>query len=165
MAIHILFSREVNEGMPPLPRAYRHARFVADQDPPPMMGFPMRLPSTVIAGLATVLLCVGVAAAAPLALAVASAKLVRDSTSGQVALSLELTPDGKQAFAAFTTANVGKIVDLSIDGAVVMSPRLMEPIVGGEIMVSGAFAPGELERIAQKIASGKATVAVDAKAK
>ncbi|UDL90987.1 hypothetical protein LGH82_06800 [Mesorhizobium sp. PAMC28654] len=99
----------------------------------------------------------------PLTLAMAKAKLVPGTVSGQ-SLSLELTPESKQAFAAFTTANVGKVVDLSIDGAVVMSPRLMEPITGGEIMVSGTFVPGELERIVEKISSGDVSVTVYVKA-
>lgn len=117
-----------------------------------------------IAGLAIVLLACGLAMAKPLTLAIAKADVVHDPAPGQVALNLKLTPGSKQAFAAFTKANVGKTIDLSIDGAVVMSPRLVEPILGGEIMVSGTFAKGELRRLAERISSGSAKVAVDVKA-
>jgi preprotein translocase subunit SecD len=116
-----------------------------------------------ITAIAVVLMACKVTMADPLTLAVAKAKLVSGAVSGQ-SLSLELTQESKQAFAVFTTANVGKVVDLSVDGAVVMSPRLMEPITGGEIMVGGAFAPGELERIVEKISSGGVSVTVDVKA-
>lgn len=78
-------------------------------------------------------------------------------------LSLKLTPDSGKAFAMFTGANVGKIVDFSIDGAIVTSPRIVEPILGGEIMVSGAFKPGEVERVAERISAGGSRVEVDVK--
>ena len=61
------------------------------------------------------------------------------------ALNLKMTPDGGRAFAAHQ-ANVGKTIDLSVAGTVVMSPRLVEPILGGEVMISGKFAQGELRR-------------------
>ena len=116
-----------------------------------------------LTSFAMLLLLCGLAAAEPLTLGVATATVVPDP-SRQAALDLKLTPDSAKAFAAFTSANVGKTIDLSIDGAVVMSPRLVEPILGGEIMVSGTFAKGELERLARRISSGDAKVAVEAKA-
>ncbi|MER8391150.1 hypothetical protein NKH10_04480 [Mesorhizobium sp. M1340] len=114
-----------------------------------------------IAGLAIVLLACGPGKAQPLTLAIAKASVVRDPAPGQVALSRELTPDGRKAFAEFTSANVGNTIDLSIDGSVVMSPRLVEPILGGRLMVSGNFVQGELTRIANRISSGDAKVTVD----
>ena len=78
----------------------------------------------------------------------------------QSALDLQLTPQGGEAFAAFTERHVGKTVDLVIDGKVMISPRLVEPIIGGRIVVSGKFAPGRLEAIARRISAGSATVDV-----
>ena len=115
-----------------------------------------------LTSFAMLLLLCGLAAAEPLKLGVATAMVMPDPS--QAALDLKLTPDSAKAFAAFTSANVGKTIDLSTDGAVVMSPRLVEPILGGEIMVSGTFAKGELERLARRISSGDARVAVEAKA-
>jgi preprotein translocase subunit SecD len=117
-----------------------------------------------ITAIAVTLMVGNVAMAEPLTLAIAKATMVPVPASGEFALNLQLTQESEQAFAAFTTANVGKVVDLSIDGAVVMSPRLMEPTTGGEIMVGGTFAPGELERIVEKISSGGVGVTVDVKA-
>ena len=51
---------------------------------------------------------------------------------------------------------------LRIDGKVVMSPRLMEPILGGVIMVSGTFEPGQLAEIGKQIIPGGAKVEVEA---
>ncbi|MER8848924.1 MULTISPECIES: SecDF P1 head subdomain-containing protein [Mesorhizobium] len=122
----------------------------------------MRILFRLVAAVATVL--VGqTAVAEPLTLIIARTVAVPDSVSGQAMLSLKLTPDSGKAFARFTGANVGKIVDLSIDGAVMMSPRIVEPIRGGEIMVSGTFKPGEVERIAERISAGDAKVEVDVK--
>ncbi|BCH10290.1 hypothetical protein MesoLj131c_45480 [Mesorhizobium sp. 131-3-5] len=117
-----------------------------------------------IAGTAMVLLACGLAVAEPLALAIATAAVVSDQASGQRALNLKMTPDSTKAFADFTRANVGKVVDLSVDGAVVASPRLVGPILGGEVMLSGSFAPGELQRLAERISAGGAKVTVEVKA-
>ena len=78
----------------------------------------------------------------------------------QSALDLQLTPQGGEAFAGFTERHVGKTVDLVIDGKVMISPRLVEPIIGGRIVVGGKFAPGRLEAIARRISAGSATVDV-----
>ncbi|BCG94379.1 SecDF P1 head subdomain-containing protein [Mesorhizobium sp. 131-2-1] len=124
----------------------------------------MRASCRLVVCLAMLLLACGLAAAQPLALAVAAATVVRDPAPGQDALDLKLTPDSAKAFAAFTVANVGRTIDLSVDGAVVMSPRLLEPILGGEIMVGGRFSRNELRRLAERISSGSGKVTVDARA-
>ncbi|TPL78623.1 hypothetical protein [Mesorhizobium sp. B2-3-12] len=123
----------------------------------------MRIPSRFITTVTAVLVVAQIAVADPLTLIIVKAVAVPDPASGQDMLSLELTPDSGKAFAMFTGANVGKIVELSIDGAVVTSPRIVEPILGGEIMVSGVFKPGEVERIAERISAGGSRVEVDVK--
>jgi len=117
-----------------------------------------------IAAATLVLFACGLAMAEPLALAIAKAMVVSDEASGQMALNLKMTPDSAKAFADFTKVNVGKVVDLSVDGAVVASPRLVEPILGGEVMVNGSFAAGELQRLAERISAGGAKVTVEVKA-
>lgn len=116
-----------------------------------------------IAGVAIMLLACGLAMAEPLTLVIAKAAVVSDAASGQMALNLKMTPDSATAFADFTRANVGKVVDLSVDGAVVASPRLVEPIFGGEVMLNGTFAAGELQRLADRISVGGAKVTVEVK--
>ena len=116
-----------------------------------------------IAAVAVMLLACGLAMAEPLTLAIAKAAVVSDQTSGQMVLSLKMTADSAKAFADFTKANVGKVVDLNVDGAVVASPRLVEPILGGEVMLNGTFAAGELQRLADRISTGGAKVTVEVK--
>lgn len=124
----------------------------------------MKSLACVIAGVAIVLVACGLAMAEPLTLAIAKAAVVSDQASGQMALSLKMTPESAKAFADFTRANVGKVVDLSVDGAVVASPRLVEPILGGEVMLNGTFDAGELQRLAERISAGGAKVTVEVKA-
>jgi preprotein translocase subunit SecD len=123
------------------------------------MGIPIRLASLI----ATALLASGAAALAePLQLAVAKVSVVTDRITNGKSLSLELTPQSRDAFGEFTTQHVGDTIDLRIDGEVVMSPRLMEPILGGLIMVSGAFEPARLVEIGKQIIPGGARVEVEA---
>ena len=121
----------------------------------------MRVQFGLFTELLSILMSVAVAMAEPLVLGIAQVNVTPAIPEGQMALSLDLTPESRQAFAEFTTANVGKTINLSIDGKVVMAPRIMEPITGGKLMVSGNFAGGEVERIARKILDGDVKVQVD----
>lgn len=121
----------------------------------------MRVQFGLFAGLLSILMSIAVATAEPLVLGIAQVNVTPSVPAGQMALSLDLTPESRQAFADFTTANVGKTVNLSIDGTVMMAPRIMEPITGGKLMVSGNFVAGEVERIARKILDGDVKVQVD----
>lgn len=97
-----------------------------------------------------------------LELHVGHASIVADS-AGQRAMQLELTSASSSDFAAFTGRHVGATIDLRVDGEVLMSPRLMDPITGGKIMVSGSFARGELEAIAKSVSAAAAKVEVEAR--
>jgi preprotein translocase subunit SecD len=100
------------------------------------------------------LLTVRLAAAAPLVLAVASATVVHDQATGRPALSLSLTAEGAAAFAAFSTAEAGHQIAVTVDGELVMSPRLIDPILGGEISISGDFTAAELADLASRLGAG-----------
>ena len=102
-------------------------------------------------------------AAEPLVLAVKTALVLRDQTTGEPVLSLTLMPDSAKAFGELTAANVGRVVELRLDGKVVMAPVVRDPILGGLVNVSGAFAPTELEDVADRIARGDVRVEVAVK--
>jgi preprotein translocase subunit SecD len=78
----------------------------------------------------------------------------------QKALQLELTPPSRDAFADFTRRHLDETIYVSIDGEAVMSPRLMEPITGGVLVISGMFAAGEVEAIGKRISAADARVEV-----
>lgn len=110
------------------------------------------------------LFAAGAAAAERLALSVAAVEIVPDAVPGQMLLHLELTPDSRAAFAGFTGRHVGETVDLRVEGRVVMSVRVVEPIEGGVFVIGGMFAKGELEALARRLVAGKATIEVEARA-
>ncbi len=126
-----------------------------------MRNFPGLSRRALLVALAA-LLAASPAAAERLALSVAAVEIVPDTVPGQMLLRLELTPESRAAFAAFTGRYVGETVDFRIDGQMVMSVRLVEPILGGMFVVSAMFAKGELEAIARRIDAGKAAVEVEA---
>lgn len=96
-----------------------------------------------------------------LALTVTKAEIGNDLAPPTRQLSLTLARESAMAFGDFTTRHAGKIIDVRVDGAVVMSPRIVEPILGGMVMVSGMFEPGQLETMADRISSGAAEVEVE----
>ena len=101
------------------------------------------------------------AAAAPLELSVVRAYVLTEESVGRPALSLRLAPESTKAFADFTGANVGRRVELRIGGKAVMAAIMREPIVTGEVMVSGTFTRLDLLEIANGIWSGRAKVEVE----
>jgi preprotein translocase subunit SecD len=102
------------------------------------------------------------ASAAPLALEVASATANLDQYSGRPVISIVLAASSARAFGEFTTANVGRAAEVRIDGKAVMKPIVREPILGGTVMISGAFSIDEARNLASRLATGRAGVEVEA---
>lgn len=116
-----------------------------------------------IAALAVLAAC-RLAAAEPLVLEVKVAAVVEDELlAGRRQLRLALTSPSAEAFAKFSAENVGRIIDFRIDGDVVASPRLVEPIPGGFLVLGGEFKPGEVEQIEDRLLDGTATLEVEAR--
>lgn len=67
-----------------------------------------------------------------------SATLVTDCPAqpGSACLLVKMTPVGKTAFADLTSKNVGKSVDVIVNGEVVTRPVIREAITGGQTMLS-----------------------------
>jgi preprotein translocase subunit SecD len=101
-------------------------------------------------------------AAEPVTLAVASANVARDA--GRAAVDIVLKPDSKAALASFTADHVGQTIAISVDGKVVMSARLVEPISGGTIRVSGSFSRDEARALARRLGAGEARLELSADA-
>lgn len=112
------------------------------------------------AALAFLALACGCALADPLVLAVKSAEVAFAHGTNQPVLRLTLTPESAKAFGELTAANVGRVVELRLDGKLMMAPVVREPIVGGAIEISGDFVPAELKDVADRIAKGDAKVEV-----
>lgn len=72
--------------------------------------------------------------------------------AGDYQVSLKLTDSGSNILAEVTAANLGQPLDLTVGGEVVMSPRVMEPILQGNLVVSGRFTQAEADALAHRMA-------------
>lgn len=92
--------------------------------------------------------------AAPLSLTVLNAEAATDSVLGAPMVNIELDPESTRAFGKFTTENVGKSVELRVDGEVLSAPLIREPILGGKLQISGSMTMEDAERIAMRLRDG-----------
>jgi preprotein translocase subunit SecD len=65
-------------------------------------------------------------------------QVIRDP-SGQYVIQFELTSDGANIFANYTTEHVGEFLGIVLDKTVISAPDVNEPITEGEGVISGAF--------------------------
>ena len=75
-------------------------------------------------------------------------------------LSIRLTGQSRQQFARFTLNNVGKKIDIRIDGKSVISPRVNEPQVSGFVFIF-AKGPEEARRFVKRLSDPNTTLEVD----
>lgn len=100
------------------------------------------------------------AMAAPLQLHVERATIAPDPLSGFVQFQVQLKPDSATALKKFTARHVGQVVQMWVDGELVMSPMIQTVITGGAITISGDFSTGELDRMADQLNADTATIEV-----
>jgi preprotein translocase subunit SecD len=98
--------------------------------------------------------------AEPLVLEVKEAMVALDQRVQEPILSIRLTPAGREAFARFTTENVGRKVEMRIDGKVVMTPVIREPILGGSLQISGPSL-GDVRALASRLSAGNVKIEVE----
>ncbi len=73
----------------------------------------------------------------------------------QPALILRLSPEGAATFADVTARSLGAPLAVVLDGDVLSVPRVMEPIYGGTVQISGAFTEAEVAEMASLLQSGQ----------
>src|SRR6185295_9777375 len=78
-----------------------------------------------------------VATSEPLTLDVRDARADLEQRTGQPVLHITLAGNG---FARFTSENVGREIELRIDGKTVLTTVIREPILGGSVQISGQSA-------------------------
>ncbi|WP_123641872.1 SecDF P1 head subdomain-containing protein [Histidinibacterium lentulum] len=75
------------------------------------------------------------------------------SGAGGTELYLALDEAASERLARVTADLLGGTVAMALDGEVVVAPRVLEPITGGELVISGGFTGAELERMAVMMAA------------
>jgi len=67
---------------------------------------------------------------------------------GGYQVHLNFNAEGSKKFAEVTTANVGRLLGIVLDGKLYSAPRLNEPITGGSAQITGHFSAREAEQLA-----------------
>jgi preprotein translocase subunit SecD len=101
------------------------------------------------------------ALAEPLVLDILRASPGFDAHAREPVVSVYLRPASSAAFFAFTRANVGKRLELRIDGKLVTKTVIGEPIGGGVFQFDGNFTRDQAREIADRLSTGASKVEVD----
>jgi preprotein translocase subunit SecD len=86
---------------------------------------------------------------------IAKAEAEVDPVSGHNVVAILMSPDKGGEFTQMTRNHVGDIVDVHVCGVLIISPRIMQPVIGGSVYLTGGFAADETNRLAQKLKTGR----------
>lgn len=75
-------------------------------------------------------------------------------------VSIVFNAEGGDLFERITRENTGKRLAIFLDGEVISSPRINEPIAGGRAIISGGFTPDEARSLAQNLNFGALPVPI-----
>ncbi len=82
------------------------------------------------------------------------ASVTFSKNTSQPEVQLTFTSDGSSKFADITKRNVGKIVAIILDNQVIQAPRVNEPILTGNAVISGGFTTEQAKRVAIQLNAG-----------
>lgn len=77
-----------------------------------------------------------------------------DPVTDEPGIALTLNNHGNLQLAQLTKSNVGKQLAIIVEGKVMSAPFILEPILGGEILVSGGFSQEQANELAIQIRAG-----------
>jgi hypothetical protein len=83
----------------------------------------------------TIFIAVTMAADSSVVLNVVGAAAVHDARTGKPLLAIRLDQLSAKVFAGFSASNVGNKVELRLNGKVLATPVLREPILGGALQI------------------------------
>jgi len=104
---------------------------------------------------------IGVATAEPLLIEIVRAEVGFDQRIGQPIISFTMAEASRRLFAEFTRQNVGRAMEVRVDGRVIMTPVIREPIVGGTGQLLGGFSTAEANALAERLSTGNAKIEVE----
>lgn len=109
----------------------------------------------------TLLLFPPLAEAATLKIGVARAEAGTDAYSNQPIVTIELEPESRDDFAAFTKARIGEPVRIRMGDKILSAPVVREPITGGVLVISGQMTLEDARHIAKTLIESGASLMVD----
>jgi preprotein translocase subunit SecD len=104
---------------------------------------------------------IATAAAETIPLRIAKATPGFDERTTQPIITLELTASSRRTFGELTSQNIGRVMEIRVDGKTLMSPVIREAITGGQVQVSGQFTVQEVSDIAGRLNAGTAKVEME----
>jgi hypothetical protein len=104
----------------------------------------------------------GHARAEPLVIEVAEANAGFYQNGDKPVVNVRLTPSSARLFGDFTVRHQGKVVEIRLDGRVVMKPRIMDPVFGGPVQISGSTTIAEARGLAAGLSHGAGKLEVEA---
>lgn len=114
-----------------------------------------------LAALVFSVLAVAPALAERLELKVASAQQSFDPQTAQPVVAIKLDEESARAFADFTVANVGKIIDIYVGDEVQVSPIIRDRIDNGEVSISGSMSAESATELSISLSRGDAQIFVE----
>lgn len=83
-----------------------------------------------------------------------------DQRTGEPVIGLSFNDEGKKIFAELTKNNVGRQIAIYLDGELLSAPRVNEPILTGEAIITGKFTIEEAKELATRLNSGALPVPI-----
>lgn len=77
-----------------------------------------------------------------------------DSNTGKPQVQLKFTGEGTKKFADITSRNVNKIVAIVLDNQVIEAPRVNQPILTGDAVISGGFTTESANALSTSLNAG-----------
>jgi preprotein translocase subunit SecD len=100
-----------------------------------------------------------VAVAEPLTIEVTTVSPGLDEQTKRPYISFQMTAESAKRFGEFTTKNVGRPMEIRIDGKTVMTPVIREPILGGSGQVSDPlWTLRQTQDLVDRLSAGKAKI-------
>jgi preprotein translocase subunit SecD len=89
-----------------------------------------------------------------------NAAVTFNTNSGLPQVQLTFSSAGAKKFADITSNNVGKIVAIALDQQVIEAPRVQQPIVGGNAVITGNFTTDQANSLAIQLNAGALPVSL-----
>jgi protein-export membrane protein SecD len=83
------------------------------------------------------------------------------SLSNEAIVSIRFNAEGAELFEKITRENTGELLAIFLDGEMVSSPRINEPISGGQAVISGNFTPEEARLLVRNLNFGALPVPIE----
>lgn len=88
-------------------------------------------------------------------------QLTFNQNLGEPEVLLQFDSTGQEIFKKLTTDHVGEIIGIFLDGSPISTPRVNEPIVSGDAVITGNFSAQEAKLLAQRLNAGALRVPIE----